>query len=161
MPMQLQKISTCLCFNDQAEQAANFYTSIFKDARIIAVTRCGDNEFGGPKGSVRTVLFQLFGQEFLAVNGGPHFKFSDALSLVVNCDSQTELDSLWQQLSAGGQEVQCGWLTDKFGLSWQVVPTLLGEWASDPDTEKAQRVMQAMLKMVKLDIAELKRAYAG
>jgi len=147
-----------LWFDKQAEEAANFYTSIFKNSKVGKVTRYGE---GGPghKGSVMTVAFELDGQDFVALNGGPVFKFTEAVSFVVNCESQKEVDHFWEKLSAGGEEVQCGWLKDKFGLSWQVVPTVLSEMLQDKDAQKAKRVMAAMLKMKKIDIAELWRAY--
>ena len=155
----MQKIVTFLWFDHQAEEAASFYTSIFNDAKITEVARYG--EAGpGPKGSVMSVNFQLEGQAFIALNGGPQFKFSEAISLFVNCKTQDEVDRLWNQLSAGGEEGPCGWLKDKYGLSWQIVPTALMELLRDPDREKSQRVMRAMLQMKKIDVAELKRAYA-
>ena len=157
----VQRITPCLCFNDQAEAAVNFYVALFSDAKIIAITRCGPGEFGGPEGSVRTILFELFGARYLAVNGGPYFKFSEAVSFMVNCETQVELDHFWRELSAGGREVQCGWLQDRFGVSWQVVPAELERLMSDPDKEKVQRVTQAMLKMVKLDMAALRAAFDG
>ena len=156
----MQKITPFLWFDNQAEEAVKFYTSIFKNSKIGNIARYG--EAGpGPKGSVMTVEFQLEGQEFVALNGGPHFKFTEAISFVVNCKTQAEVDKFWKKLSAGGKEVQCGWLKDKYGLSWQIVPTILGELVSDKDAAKSHRVMQAMLKMVKLDIKKLKDAYAG
>lgn len=157
----VQMMTPCLCFNDQAEAAVNFYVSIFPDSKIIEVTRCGPGEFGGPEGSVRTILFELFGQRYLAVNGGPYFKFSEGVSFMVNCETQAELDRYWLKLTAGGREVQCGWLRDQFGLSWQVVPVEMERMMTDPDPQKSQRVTQAMLKMVKLDINVLKAAYEG
>lgn len=154
----MQKITTFLWFDDQAEDAANLYTSLFKNSKILDVSRYG--EAGpGPAGQVMTVRFQLEGQEFIALNGGPQFKFTEAVSLVVSCETQAEVDALWETLSAGGEEGQCGWLKDRFGLSWQIVPTALGELASDPDPVRAQRVVAAMLKMGKLDIAGLQRAH--
>lgn len=157
----MQKISPFLWFDDQAEEAVNFYTSIFKNSKILNVTRYG--EVGpGPKDSVMTVAFQLEGQEFMALNGGPHFKFTEAISFVVKCKTQEEVDDLWENLSeGGGQKIQCGWLKDKYGVSWQIVPTILGEMISDPNRAKSQRVMEAMLKMKKIEIEGLKRAYAG
>ena len=148
-------------FNDNAEEAVKFYTSIFKRSKIGTIARYGEEGeqvAGRPKGSVMTVQFQLEGQEFLALNGGPHFKFTEAISFVVNCKTQAEVDKYWKKLSAGGKEVQCGWLKDKYGVSWQIVPTILGELLSGKDAAKSQRVMQAMLKMVKLDIKKLKQA---
>lgn len=159
-----QKISMCLWFDDQAEEAVNVYVSIFKNSRIGSVTRYdeeGAKVSGRPKGSVMTVEFELDGQAFVALNGGPLFKFTEAISLVVNCETQAEVDSFWKKLSTGGQEVQCGWLKDRFGLSWQIVPTVLPEMLRDKDPEKARRVMAAMLKMKKIDIAALQNAYEG
>jgi predicted 3-demethylubiquinone-9 3-methyltransferase (glyoxalase superfamily) len=156
----MQKISPYLWFDDQAEEAVNFYTSIFKNSKILNVARYG--EVGpGPKGSVMTVAFQLDGQEFIALNGGPHFKFTEAISFFVSCKTQEDVDDLWEKLSEGGEKVQCGWLKDKYGVSWQIVPTILGEMVSDPDPAKSQRVMEAMLQMKKIDIEGLKKAYAG
>ena len=156
----MQKITTFLWFNNDAEEAANYYTSIFKNSKILDVSRYG--EVGpGPKGSVMIVKFQLAGQEFVALNGGPQFKFTEAISLMVNCDNQQEIDELWRKLTAGGQESQCGWLKDKFGLSWQIVPTELGKLMSAKDPAKANRVMQALLQMKKLDIAKLQQAAEG
>ena len=156
----MQKITTFLWFNDNAEEAAKFYTSIFKNSKIGKITRYGDAG-PGAKGTVMTVIFELAGQEFMALNGGPQFKFTEAISLMVKCQSQKEVDELWEKLSEGGEKGPCGWLKDKFGLSWQVDPTVLGEMLSDPDPRKSQRVMKAMLKMSKIDIAALKRAYDG
>lgn len=156
----MQKISPFLWFDTQAEDAAKFYTSIFQNSKIGRISRCGDSG-PGPKGSVMVVTFELNGQEFLALNGGPMFKFTEAISFVVNCDTQEEVDHYWAKLTEGGKEVQCGWLKDKFGLSWQIVPTALGRLASDPDPSKASRVMQAMMKMVKIDIKKLEDAHAG
>jgi predicted 3-demethylubiquinone-9 3-methyltransferase (glyoxalase superfamily) len=153
----MQKITPFLWFDNQAEEAAKFYTSIFKNSKIGKIARYGDAG-PGPKGSVMIVEFQLEGQEFVALNGGPLFKFTEAISFVVKCKTQAEVDKFWKKLSAGGKEVQCGWLKDKYGLSWQIVPTVLGELVSDKDAPKSQRVMQAMLKMVKLDIKKLKQA---
>jgi len=156
--MAMQKITPFLWFDDQAEEAVNFYTSIFKNSEILDVTRYG--EAGPrPKGTVMTVAFQLEGQEFMALNGGPEFKFTEAISFYVNCESQAEVDEFWEKLSAGGEEGPCGWLKDKYGLSWQIVPTILGELVSDPDPLKSQRVVQAMLQMGKIDIEGLQRAY--
>ena len=160
-----QKISTCLWFDGQAEEAARFYTSIFKNSKIGTVARydeAGAKASGQPKGSVMTVSFTLDGQEFLGLNGGPIFKFTEAISLIVNCESQEEVDRFWSRLTAdGGQEVQCGWLKDKFGVAWQVTPTVLPEMLQDKDPAKAQRVMEAMLQMKKISIPELKKAYEG
>jgi predicted 3-demethylubiquinone-9 3-methyltransferase (glyoxalase superfamily) len=155
----MQKISPFLWFDGNAEEAANFYVSIFKDSTILKIARYG--EAGpGPAGSVMVVNFQIEGQDFIALNGGPLFKFTEAISFVINCRTQEEVDHYWNKLTAGGQESQCGWLKDKYGLSWQVTPTILGELLADKDQKKAQRVMQAMLQMKKIDIAELKRAAA-
>jgi predicted 3-demethylubiquinone-9 3-methyltransferase (glyoxalase superfamily) len=157
----MQKITPFLWFDHQAEEAAKFYTSIFKNSKIEKMARYSEgaaNASGRQKGSVMTVAFRLNGQEFIALNGGPHFKFTEAISFVVNCRTQTELDYFWKKLSAGGKEVQCGWLKDKYGVSWQIVPTVLSELLGDKDPEKSQRVMEALLKMVKLDIKKLKRA---
>ncbi|HEX5758188.1 MAG TPA: VOC family protein [Thermoanaerobaculia bacterium] len=155
-----QKITTFLWFDQNAEEAANHYVSIFDDAKILSVTRYGDAG-PGPKGSVMTVLFQLEGQELVALNGGPQFKFTEAISLSVGCDTQEEIDELWGKLTAGGEEGPCGWLKDKFGLSWQINPPVLIEMLQDPDPEKAKRVMEAMLQMKKIDIARLEEAYAS
>lgn len=154
----MQKITPFLWFNNKAEEAANFYVSLFKNSKILDISRYGDAG-PGQKGSVMTVNFQLEGQEFVALNGGPEFKFTEAISLYVNCKTQAEVDELWEKLTAnGGEESQCGWLKDKYGLSWQIVPTTLTEMLSDPDPVKAQRVMQAMLQMKKIDIQGLKNA---
>ena len=150
-------ISPFLWFDTQAEQAANLYVSIFKNSRIVKIARYGDAG-PGPKGSVMTVEFELNGQRFIALNGGPHFKFNEAVSFSVECQTQAEVDEYWSKLSDGGVEGQCGWLKDKFGLSWQVNPTILGEMLADPDPAKARRAMEAMLKMKKIDIAALKKA---
>src|SRR6267142_883945 len=157
----MQKITPFLWFDDKAEEAVNFYASIFKNSKICGVTRydeAGAKASGRPKGKAMTVEFQLDGQEFVALNGGPQFKFTEAISFVVNCTTQEEVDYFWEKLSEGGQEVQCGWLKDKYGLSWQVVPTILVELLQDKDPAKAQRVMQAMLQMKKIDISKLKQA---
>jgi len=154
----MQKITPFLWFDDKAEEAMNFYLSIFKNSKRGRISRYG--EAGpGPKGAVMVVTFQLDGREFMALNGGPHFKFTEAISLLVNCETQDEVDALWEKLSEGGAKGQCGWLKDKYGLSWQIVPTALGELMSDPDPEKSKRVMNAMLQMKKLDINALKQAY--
>jgi predicted 3-demethylubiquinone-9 3-methyltransferase (glyoxalase superfamily) len=156
----MQKISPFLWFDTQAEEAAKFYTSIFKSSKMGTVTRYG--EAGpGAKGSVMTATFQLFGQEFVALNGGPQYRFTPAVSFVVNCETQEEVDELWEKLSAGGAKNRCGWLTDKFGLSWQIVPTVLGQLIGDKDPAKARSVMKAMLQMDKLDIKALKQAHAN
>jgi predicted 3-demethylubiquinone-9 3-methyltransferase (glyoxalase superfamily) len=154
----MQKIAPFLWFDDQAEEAMNFYVSIFKNSKVLSVTRYGDAG-PGPKGTVMTARFRLEGQEFITLNGGPLFKFTEAISFVVNCDTQEEVDEFWQKLSEGGEKSRCGWLKDKFGLSWQIVPTVLGEMLEDKETEKSQRVMKAMLQMDKIDIEGLKRAY--
>lgn len=155
----MQKITTFLTFNDQAEQAVNLYTSIFPNSKIVNVTRYGASG-PGPKGSVMSITFQLAGQDFFALNGGPSFKFAQGISLFVNCESQTEIDDLWDRLTRGGGEPgPCGWLTDRFGVSWQIVPSVLGKYLSDQDAGKSGRVMQAMLQMTKMDISQLKRAY--
>jgi predicted 3-demethylubiquinone-9 3-methyltransferase (glyoxalase superfamily) len=161
MPGKLQRITPFLWFDSQAEEAANFYVSIFENARIRETSRydeAASKASGRPKGSVMTMAFELDGQEFIALNGGPMFKFTEAISLVVNCETQAEVDHYWDQLTAGGEEVQCGWLKDRFGVSWQVVPTVLTELLQDKDPEKAKRVMAAMLQMKKLSIDGLKRA---
>ncbi len=158
----MQKITPFLWFDDKAEEAAKFYTSLFKGSKIETITRYDENgakAAGRPKGTVMTVSFQLDGQEFVALNGGPVFKFTEAISLVVNCTTQDEVDELWEKLSEGGEKGPCGWLKDKYGLSWQIVPTILGEMLSDKDAEKSKRVMKAMLQMSKIDIKALQRAY--
>jgi len=157
----MSKITPFLWFDNQAEEAAKFYTSVFKNSKIGTMARYGDAG-PGPKGSVMTASFQIDGHDFVALNGGPHFKFTEAISFVVNCESQNEVDYYWEKLAAnGGQESQCGWLKDKFGLSWQIVPTILSTLLEDKDPKKAQRVMQAMLKMKKIVIADLQKAYDG
>jgi predicted 3-demethylubiquinone-9 3-methyltransferase (glyoxalase superfamily) len=161
-----RRIAPCLWFDDQAEQAAAFYTSVFPDSRITAVSRYGKAGFeilGRPAGSVLTVAFELDGQPFTALNGGPVFKFNEAISLQVSCDSQQEIDHYWERLSAGGDEraQQCGWLKDRFGVSWQVVPAALPEMMTDPDPARSERVMVALLRMKKLDLEQLRRAHAG
>ena len=156
----MQKITPCLWFDGNAEEAANFYASVFKNAKIDKISRYGDSG-PGPKGSVLTVSFELEGLEFTALNGGPKYKFTEAISLHVDCKSQEEVDYYWDKLSEGGEIIQCGWLKDKFGLSWQIVPTALIEKLNDSDPAKASRVMQAMMQMKKLDIAELQKAYSG
>jgi predicted 3-demethylubiquinone-9 3-methyltransferase (glyoxalase superfamily) len=154
----MQNITPFLWFNDQAEQAMNFYTSIFKNSKVGSITLFGE---AGPgvKGKVMSVTFQLDGQEFMALNGGPVFTFSPAISFFVNCATQADVDELWEKLSAGGEEGQCGWLKDKYGLSWQIVPSGLSELLNGKDAGKSQRAMQAMLQMKKLDIEKLKQAY--
>jgi predicted 3-demethylubiquinone-9 3-methyltransferase (glyoxalase superfamily) len=154
----MQKITPFLWFDNQAEEAANFYTSIFKNAKIGEISRYGEGG-PGPAGQAMTLTFELNGQEFMALNGGPVYKFTPAVSFFVTCETQAEVDHYWEKLSAGGEQVQCGWLTDKFGISWQIVPRILGELLGDKDPVKAKRVMEAMLKMVKLDIEGLKKAY--
>ena len=154
----MQKITPFLWFDNQAEEAMNFYISIFKNSKTGTVTRFGEGG-PGPKGTVMTATFQLDGQDFMALNGGPLYKFTEAISFYVNCETQEEVDELWEKLSASGEPGRCGWLKDKFGLSWQIIPTGLSEMLGDKDAEKSKRVMQAMLKMNKLDIAGLKRAY--
>jgi len=154
----MQEITPFLWFNDKAEEAMNFYVSIFKNSKTVSISRYGDAG-PGPKGSVMVAKFQLDGQDFIALNGGPTFTFSPAISFVVNCKTQDEVDEYWEKLSAGGATNQCGWLTDKFGLSWQIVPTALGEMMADKDPERSNRVMKAMLQMTKIDIAALRHAY--
>jgi|SRR6185503_9032142 predicted 3-demethylubiquinone-9 3-methyltransferase (glyoxalase superfamily) len=162
----IQRITPCLWFDGQAEEAATFYTGIFKNSKIKEVSRYGEagrEAHGQPAGTVMTVAFELEGQEFTALNGGPIFKFTEAVSLQINCDTQAEVDHYWEKLTAGGDvnAQQCGWLKDKYGLSWQVVPRVLIEMITDPNTKKSGRVMEAMLQMKKIDIAAVKRAYAG
>ncbi len=154
----MQKITPFLWFEDKAEEAMKFYTSIFKNSKIGRTIRCRP-EGPGPKGTVMSCTFQLEGQEFMALNGGPQFTFSPAISFFVNCETQEEVDELWEKLSAGGKKERCGWLKDKYGLSWQIIPTTLGKLLSDPDPEKSNRVMKAMLQMDKIDIARLQQAY--
>jgi len=154
----VQKITPFLWFDNNAEEAMNFYLSIFKNSSIVSVSRYGDAS-PGPKGALMTAIFQLEEQEFFVLNGGPMFSFTPAISLFVNCETQQEVDDLWDKLSAGGEKQQCGWLKDKFGLSWQIIPTTLGELLGDKDPVKSNRVMQAMLKMTKIDIAALKQAH--
>ncbi len=164
MPKTVQKITPFLWFDHQAEDAVNCYVSIFKNSEIRSIARYEEEAAkasGRPKGSVMTVAFELDGQEVVALNGGPLFKFTEAISFVVNCETQEEVDHFWEKLSAGGQEVQCGWLKDRFGVSWQIVPTVLGEMLQDKDREKSRRVMAAMLKMKKISIEGLKNAYEG
>jgi len=154
----VQKITPFLWFDDQAEQAMNFYISIFKNSKVVSVHRY--SEVGpGPKGTVMTATFRLEGQEFIALNGGPHFTFSPAISLFVDCETQHEVDELWEKLSDGGETQRCGWLKDKYGLSWQIIPSALGEMLQDGDAEKSSRAMKAMLAMDKIDIKGLKHAY--
>ncbi len=154
----MQKIVPFLWFDGNAEEAVNFYVSIFQNSKVLSMTRYG--EAGpGPKGSVMSATFQLEGQDFYALNGGPLYKFTPAISLFVNCETQQEVDALWGELTAGGREDRCGWLTDKFGLSWQIIPSVLGRLLGDKDPVKANRVMQAMLQMAKIDIKGLQQAY--
>jgi predicted 3-demethylubiquinone-9 3-methyltransferase (glyoxalase superfamily) len=156
----MQKITPFLWFDGDAEEAAQFYTSVFEDSKIVTVTRYSE---AGPRpaGSVMTTVFHICGQEFIALNGGPQYKFTPAVSFVVSCQTQAEIDRYWDRLVEGGQPVQCGWLTDKYGLSWQIVPATIGQMMQDKDAERRKRVMQAVFSMVKLDIAELQRAYNG
>ena len=156
----MQKITPFLWFDQQAEQAANFYVSLFKNSKILGVSRYGEGA-RRPAGMAMIVTFQMDGQEFMALNGGPEFKFTEAVSLFVNCETQAEVDMYWEKLSAGGEKGQCGWLKDRFGLSWQIVPTALGELMGGPDPERSRRVMEALLKMSKIDIAMLRNAYEG
>ena len=158
----MQKITPNLWFDNEAEEAANFYVSLFKNSKIVNVARYGESAAevsGKPAGSVMTVTFELDGQQFTAINGGPDFKFTEAISLQIQCQTQEEVDRLWSKLCEGGEEGPCGWLKDRYGLSWQVTPIALEEMLSDPDPEKAERVMKAMLQMKKLDVSELRRAY--
>ena len=162
----MQRLTPCLWFDDQAEEAARFYVSIFQHSKIVSVTRYGEagrDIHGRPAGTVMTVAFELDGQAFSALNGGPAFKFNEAISFQVRCETQEEVDDYWERLSQGGDETaqQCGWLKDRYGVSWQVVPSALLEMLSDPDRARSDRVMAAMLKMKKIDIGELRRAYAG
>ena len=166
MQISTQKITPFLWFDSQAAEAADFYISIFKNSSIVNVVHYGEEgakASGRPKGSVMTVAFQLEGQEFVALNGGPQFKFTEAISFVINCNSQEEIDYYWAKLSRGGDEKaqQCGWLKDKYGLSWQIVPMVLVDFLNDPDAEKSQRVMKAMLQMKKIEIKTLRHAYDG
>jgi predicted 3-demethylubiquinone-9 3-methyltransferase (glyoxalase superfamily) len=154
----MQKITPFLWFNNNAEEAANFYTSIFKNSKIGDISRCGDVG-PGPKGTVLSITFELEGQKFMALNGGPHFSFTPAISLFVNCETQQEVDEFWEKLSEGGQKEKCGWLRDKFGLSWQIIPAALMKLMSDPDPKKANQVMKAMLEMDKIDVQRLEQAY--
>jgi predicted 3-demethylubiquinone-9 3-methyltransferase (glyoxalase superfamily) len=156
----MQKINPFLWFDNQAEEAMHHYVSIFKNSKVGRITRCGDVG-PGPKGSVLVASFELEGQSFVALNGGPHFKFTEAISFVVNCETQEEVDELWERLGEGGQFQKCGWLKDKFGLSWQITPIVLLEMLNDPDPEKSGRVMAAMMQMTKIDIAKLRQAYQG
>jgi len=156
----MQKITPFLWFDGQAEEAMNFYVSVFKNSKVGRVSRYG--EAGpGPKGTVMSATFQLDGQDFFALNGGPQFVFTPAISFFVNCETQQEVDELWDKLSEGGKKERCGWLKDRYGLSWQIIPSILGKLLQDPDAEKAKRVMQAMLQMDKIDIERLKQAHRG
>jgi predicted 3-demethylubiquinone-9 3-methyltransferase (glyoxalase superfamily) len=156
----MQKITPFLWFDGKAEEAMNFYVSIFKNSKVLSVNRYGE-EGQGPKGTVMSAKFQLDGQEFFALNGGPQFSFTPAISFFVDCETQPEVDELWEKLSKGGEKQRCGWLTDKFGLSWQIIPSVLGELLQDKDDEKSERVWRAMLQMDKIDIKGLKQAYEG
>lgn len=155
----MQRIVTYLWFNDNAEEAVEFYTSIFPNSRTVSMTRYGEG-MPLPKGTLMSATFELEGQTFIALNGGPHFSFTPAISLFVNCKTQQEVDDLWEKLTAGGKPGRCGWLEDKFGLSWQIVPTVLGELMNDKDAAKARHVMEAMLQMDKIDVQALQEAYA-
>jgi predicted 3-demethylubiquinone-9 3-methyltransferase (glyoxalase superfamily) len=158
----MKTITPCLWFDDKAEEAVNFYVSLIKNSRVESMTRYGKEAAaasGRPAGSVMTVLFQLNGQEFMALNGGPQFTFSPAVSFIVNCDTQEEIDTLWEKLSAGGEKSVCGWLKDKYGVSWQIVPAVLGEMMKDKDAGRTGRVMEAVLQMTKMDIKALVQAY--
>ena len=164
--MQMQKITPCLWFDDQAEEAAKFYTAIFHNSKITSITHYGEagqEVHGRPAGTVMAVAFELAGQAFTALNGGPMFTFNEAISFQVSCETQKEVDYYWEKLAEGGETKaqQCGWLKDKYGASWQVIPNVLLEMLTDPDAEKSQRVMKSMLQMKKLDIAELQQAYNG
>jgi predicted 3-demethylubiquinone-9 3-methyltransferase (glyoxalase superfamily) len=156
----MAKITPFLWFDNQAEEAANFYVSVFDNSKVLRTARYGDAG-PGPKGTVMTVEFELDGQAFVALNGGPQFKFTEATSFVVDCKTQQEVDRYWEKLSAGGEQGPCGWLKDRFGLSWQVVPTVLSQLLSDPDPKRSQRVMEVMMKMKKLQIEPLENAYAA
>ena len=164
MQVSAQKITPCLWFDTQAEQAAKFYVSIFKNSKIERFSRYGKEGYeihGKEPGSVMTAEFEIAGQRFVALNGGPHFKFNEAISFQVHCETQEEIDYFWSKLTEGGQEQPCGWLKDRYGVSWQVVPTVLAEMLSDPDPAKSQRVTSAFLRMKKFDVEELARAYKG
>jgi predicted 3-demethylubiquinone-9 3-methyltransferase (glyoxalase superfamily) len=160
----MQKITPHLWFDNNAEEAAKFYTSVFRDSRILDTAHYGESAAevsGRPKGTVMTVRFELEGQRFMALNGGPIFKFSPAISFLVRCETQQEVDDKWEKLSEGGEVEQCGWLKDKFGVSWQIVPRVLGEMMQDKDAEKSEKVMKALIQMKKIDIQSLQKAYAG
>jgi predicted 3-demethylubiquinone-9 3-methyltransferase (glyoxalase superfamily) len=154
----MQKITPFLWFDGDAEEAVNFYTSIFKNSKTVSITRYGE-EGPGPKGTLMSATFQLDGQEFMALNGGPQFTFSPAISFFVNCTNQEEVDALWEKLSEGGEKQRCGWLKDKYGMSWQIIPSVLGEMLQSKDAEKSKKVMEAMLKMNKIEVKTLKQAY--
>jgi len=164
MEINMQRFTPCLWYDDKAEEAAKFYTSIFKNSKIKDITHFGESgakESGQPKGSVMTVTFDLDGQEFMALNGGPAFQFTPAISFIVNCATQKEVDELWEKLSASKADEQCGWLKDKYGVSWQITPTIVNEMIQDKDPVKSERVMKAIVQMKKIDIEALKRAYEG
>ena len=156
----MQKITPFLWFDSKAEEAMNFYVSVFKNSKVVRVSRYGEAGLG-PKGTVMSATFQLDGQDFFALNGGPQFAFTPAISFFVNCETQQEVDEMWERLSEGGKKERCGWLKDRYGLSWQIIPSVLGKMLQDPDAEKAGRVMQAMLQMDKIDIKRLKQAHEG
>jgi predicted 3-demethylubiquinone-9 3-methyltransferase (glyoxalase superfamily) len=159
-----KKITPCLWFDDNAEEAVKFYTSLFRNSKVLQISyygEAGSSAAERPKGSVMTITFQLDGQGFMALNGGPHFKFTAAISVMVNCETQAEIDKYWDKLSAGGATQPCGWLTDKFGVSWQIVPAVLAEMMQDDQAEKSERVMKAIFEMEKLDLPTLAKAYAG
>ncbi len=158
----MQKVTPCLWFDNQAEEAVNLYVSLFRNSKIGRLARYGEEGAkisGRPRGTVMTVVFELDGQEFMALNGGPLFKFTEAISFIVNCETQQEVDRLWDKLSEGGEKGQCGWLKDKYGVSWQIVPRVLGEMLQDKDPKKSERVMKALLQMKKIDIKGLRQAY--
>lgn len=160
----MQKIAPCLWFDSQAEEAVNFYLSIFKNSKIMKVARYGEEgakASGKPKGTIMTITFQINGQDFMALNGGPTFTFSPAISFITYCETQKEIDRLWEKLSEGGEAVQCGWLKDRYGVSWQIVPTVLDKMIQDKDVKKSERVMKALVQMIKIDIEGLKKAYKG
>ena len=156
----MQRIIPFLWFNDNAEEAMDFYISVFRNSKVVNISRYEDAG-PGPKGQVLVGVFELEGQKFMALNGGPQFHFTEAISLFVECETQEEVDELWEKLTAGGQESRCGWLKDKYGLSWQIIPKVLGQMMADKDSQKSKRVMMAMLQMSKIDVAALKRAYEG
>jgi predicted 3-demethylubiquinone-9 3-methyltransferase (glyoxalase superfamily) len=154
----MQKITPFLWFNDNAEEAVDFYVSLFPSSRVVDVSRFGEGG-PGPAGSLMSATFELHGQRFMALNGGPHYTISPGISFFVNCESQQEVDALWDRLLDGGEPTQCGWITDRFGVTWQIIPRQLGEMLGDPDPQRSQRVLAAMMQMVKIDVAELQRAY--